>query len=130
MANQKDIFQMFRDQRDRLDEVPHPRAWRRLEQRLDAQRQRRRLPHYRLLGLAAGVLFLLALLGVLALFTKGPLDGAGISTPLVLEELRQSDVNPLDLQAIKIAQAAQQQLRHPVAEGQAGQRLVPRQLTN
>ena len=59
-----------------------------------------------------------------------PLGAAGQPSPLVMEDLRQSDANPLDLQAIKIAQTAQQQLRQPVAEGQAGQRLVPRQLTN
>lgn len=121
---------MFRDQRDRLDEVPHPRAWHRLEQRLDAQRQRRQAPRYRLIGMAAGVLFLVVLLGLFALLADGPLGAAGQPSPLVMEDLRQSDANPLDLQAIKIAQTAQQQLRQPVAEGQAGQRLVLRQLTN
>ena len=130
MANQKDIFQLFRDQRAQLGEAPHPRTWRRLEQRLDAQRQRRRLPRYRILGMAAGLFFLAVLAGLLAIFADGRGGASQAAAPLALEQLSQTDANPLDLQAVKTAQLAQEQLRQPVVEGQAGQRLVPRQLAN
>ncbi|MDV7399559.1 hypothetical protein RZS08_49555, partial [Arthrospira platensis SPKY1] len=116
---------LFRDQRAQLDEAPHPRTWRRLEQRLEAQRQRRRLPRYRILGMAAGLFFLAVLAGLLAIFAEGRVGAGQAAAPLALEQLSQTDANPLDLQAVKTAQLAQEQLRQPVVEGQAGQRLVP-----
>lgn len=129
MANKKDIFQLFRDNKHKLQEAPSPRAWRRLEQRLDANRQRQRRPLARALRLAAAVLAVVVLASLISLLANGRenrfLAANGKATPSVLEDLRHTDADPYELQTVKVAQQAQQQLRRPILEGTASQKLIP-----
>lgn len=128
MANKKDIFQLFRDNKHKLQEAPSPRAWHRLEQRLDANRQQRR-PLARTLRLAAAVLAMVALASLISLLADGRenrfLAANGKATPAVLEDLRHTDADPYELQTVKVAQQAQQQLRRPISEGTPSQKLIP-----
>ena len=66
MEKDQKLFDLFRDNEHKLHEYPSADAWRRLEQRLDAHRRRRRIAVYRPIAMAATVILLV---GMVALFT-------------------------------------------------------------
>lgn len=128
MTHKKDLFQLFRDNEHKLREAPSARSWQRLEQRLDGRRGRRHFRFSRSLSMVAAVLALAVLVSLISLLAGGNenrfLASNGRAIPVGLEDLRQTDADPLDLQTVKIAQQAQQQLRRPISEGTPSQKLV------
>ena len=53
--NQKELFNLFRDNQHKLDQKPSNQAWRRLESRLDAHQNRTRISFVRHLSMAAAI---------------------------------------------------------------------------
>ena len=72
MKRKQDISNYFQDNQYRLDERPPERTWERLESRLDAhQRKRRQLrPRFRVLGMAASLLFLVAMMALVSMLFR------------------------------------------------------------
>jgi hypothetical protein len=127
----KDVFDLFKEQSEKLECPPTPQAWGRIERRIQssrpvAQRSRMRsLP--RPLGIAAGLALLLGLSVVFMWLTEqkvaGPLAQSTESSfvleerPLALEESAVSDVELLHTH-VKITP------QKPIVEGTSTQRLV------
>lgn len=89
MKDDQKLFDLFRDNEHKLHEYPSADAWRRLEQRLDAHRQRRRIFPLRPFSMAASLVLLIGLAGLFAWITQGiqKEDPAGSAHFVVLEDL-------------------------------------------
>ncbi|MEQ8704710.1 MAG: DUF6265 family protein [Phaeodactylibacter sp.] len=127
MASKKDLFSIFQDNRHLFDSTPSPRAWDRLERRLDGHRRRNRFSMLRTFSMAAAVLFL-AVLGVLIsvavgekparLLNKGP-------QPLASEQLPADDIEAAEeLRQTLNTQQAEKQRQRPINEGPTDRKLV------
>ncbi|MCO6480483.1 MAG: hypothetical protein J5I94_27825 [Phaeodactylibacter sp.] len=128
MARKRDLFDFFRDNQRRFDEAPPARSWRRLERRLDAHRTRNRISRYRVLGMVAGILVLVVLVGLVTLSLGRQqnllLAANRQATPSGLEELTVTDADRNGLQTVLAVQRAQQHLQYPISEGAPGQKLL------
>lgn len=89
MKDDQKLFDLFRDNEHKLHEYPSADAWRRLEQRLDAHRQRRRIFPLSPFSMAASLVLLIGLVGLFAWITQGiqKEDPAGSAHFAVLEDL-------------------------------------------
>ena len=128
MARKRDIFDLFKDNQNQLNEAPPARSWRRLERRLDGHRQRNRISHYRVLGMVAGILLLVVLVGLISLSLGRQqsllLAANNQAVPSALENLTITDADRDGLHTVMVAQRAQQHLQYPISEGAPGQKLV------
>ena len=92
MKDKQDIEKIFQDNRHGLDERPSQRAWDRLESRLDGAPsiQRRPRPAFRIMGMAAGILFLVSMIALMSVLfqqnTNQTASKDALSLP-VMEEL-------------------------------------------
>lgn len=88
------IFDLFRDNQDRLNEAPSPQTWNRIEKRLEARRAaqtRRRFVYFRQpMGMVAGLALLMGL-AVAFMWLANPGPGneqiAALGQPTNLEDL-------------------------------------------
>lgn len=64
MNRQKDLFDLFRENSDKITEQPTPRTWRRLERKLDAHRRRSQHDNNWTLGMVAALIGLVCLVGL------------------------------------------------------------------
>ena len=128
MARKRDVFDFFRDNQHRLNEAPSAQSWRRLDRRLDAHRRRNRISRYRVLGMVAGVLILVTLVGLVSLSLGRQqsllLAANKQAVPSVLEDLTITDADRDGLHTVMVVQRAQEHLKHPISEGAPGQKLV------
>lgn len=89
MKDDQKLLDLFRENEHKLHEYPSADAWRRLEQRLEAHRRRRRIAFLRPVPLAASLVFILGtaalLTWVLRLQDRG--DAQATAQFAVLEEL-------------------------------------------
>ncbi len=128
MAQPKNLYDLFREQRDQLQQHPSPENWRRLERRLDARRRRRQMkPRYRSLGMVAAI----ALIAVIAmlfalLFDRQPAPMLSESEPLPrqFEELHVEDSDPVLLEKVAFTRRHQDRLSQPIAEGEPDKKLT------
>lgn len=67
MKRRKDISDLIRDNQHKLNERPSPRAWRRLESKLDQQHSRHQTSLYKQLAMAAAVIALVAVASLITL---------------------------------------------------------------
>lgn len=110
-----------------MDHAPSPRAWQKLERRLDGHRRRNRLSTIRTISIAAAVL-LLAVVAILISLALGEKPGRLLNQnppPLASERLQADDVEAAEtLRLTRYAQKAEQQRRRPINEGPANRKLV------
>lgn len=125
MNRQRDIFDFFRDHQHQFDESPSPRAWRRLERRLDAHQRRGRLSLYRSLGMVAGVLALVALIVLLSVLVDHNRKEMLTGTPQQLEDLPLPDSDATAYRVVEYTRSYQDRMSRPIEEGAASKRLVP-----
>ncbi len=127
MADHKDIFSLFREHQHQLDRTPSPRAWQKLERRLDGHRRRNRLSTIRTISMAAAVL-LLAVVAILISLALGEKPGRLLNQsppPLASEQLQADDLEAAEtLRLTRYAQKAEQQRRQPINEGPSDRKLV------
>lgn len=127
MASKKDLFSVFRDNQRLFDTPPSPRAWSKLERRLDGHRSRNRVSLIRNLSMAAAVL-LLAVVTILISIAVGKKPTRFLNQspqPLAAEQLQTDDVEAAEeLRQALNAQRAEQQRRQPINEGPADRKLV------
>ena len=70
MKFKKNISDLIRDNQHKLDERPSPRAWRKLESRLENQNNRKKTYLYRQLAMVAAVVALVAVISLLTVLTQ------------------------------------------------------------
>lgn len=70
MKRKKDISDLIRDNQHKLNERPNPRAWRKLESRLDNQHTKKQFFLYRQVAMAAAVVAMVAVISLLAILTN------------------------------------------------------------
>ena len=127
MKEQKDLFDLFRENEHKLEEQPSRRAWQRLEGRLDAQRRPVGLSVHRQLAMVAAMLVFLLVCFTLLLLPRYE------SPQLVLNEV---DAVPLadlgyknvDQQANKVMEFTRHlpyRNANPIAEGSPAKKLIP-----
>ncbi len=127
----KDIFDLFREKSDDLEQMPSSQAWARIESKIAAKRPNvsrparvRQLP--RVLGIAAGLALLLGLSVVFMWLSEQDQTGvlAHQQMPLELEEL-QIIVDDRSTNAVEKAPAHLDITPvKPIVEGTASQKLV------
>jgi hypothetical protein len=136
MSN-KDIFDHFKEEADKIRETPSPEAWSRIEQRLQASRPSIQRTRIRTMGsrlhpmsLAAGIALLLGLSVVFMWMT----DQQKATTPIAQadtlewEELSLTPPTSNSTEVIAIATSHPQPVaRKPIAEGNSNQRLIAKQ---
>lgn len=130
MKQSKDIFDLFRESKHKLDEAPNPQSWRRLEKRLDTRRATRGSSLYRIMGMAAGVLLLIGVFSLLpALDQKSP-ENEVMALNHPPSEMEDLVVDPAvdDQNIIKVVEFSrhyQDRMVQPIDEGSSSKKLVP-----
>ncbi len=129
MKQQKDIFDLFRDNQHKLERKPSNQAWRRLESRLDTHQNRVRLSFVRHLSMAAAVAALLALIFTISIFmennTSEDMAMREQQLNFVLEELDQRDADEAALQVVEFTRHYQDRMKNPIQEGNKNKKIVP-----
>ena len=126
MKPSKDLFDLFRERQQLLEERPSVQTWRRLERRLDLHNRRHLTVHRRALAMAAAVLVLAVFLGVMGL-QLGQKQWLSLKPQaenrFYVEHLNSQDADP---DAIQMLEYNRQYQTTPilVEEGQASQKLV------
>lgn len=127
MANKKDLFSIFRDNQHLFNSAPSPRAWDKLERRLEGHRSRNRLSFLRTVSMAAAIL-LLAVVAILVSIAVGEKPSRLFNQspkPLASEQLQADDIEAAqELRQTLYAQQAEQQRQRPVNEGPADRKLI------
>lgn len=132
MKPQKDLFDLFRESKHKLEEAPNPQTWRRLEKRLDTRRVARGSSLYRIMGMAAGVLLLLgvfSLLPVLDQISKKEKIVAMDTPPSEMEDLVvDPNTNHDIIKVVEFSRQYQDRMVQPIEEGSSTKKLVPSKL--
>lgn len=126
MKSNRDINSLFREHKD-MEIDPSPKAWRRLERKLDTHRRRGRRNVQRLMAMAAAFLLLIVIVLVLSMVV-GPIHKDQMAyqddTPVQLEDLVTTD---LDLEAYRVVSFTHhhQDRMSAIEEGAPDRKLVP-----
>ncbi|MCB0633216.1 MAG: hypothetical protein R2824_17540 [Saprospiraceae bacterium] len=129
MKTQKDLFDLFRENQQKLDESPNPQVWRRLEKRLDTRRTSHGSSIYRIMAMAAAILLLIGVFSLLPALDQsaGQDEAVALNTPpSEMEDLAQDA--PADQNIIKVVEFSRQyqdRMVQPIEEGNSHKRLVP-----
>lgn len=129
MKQQKDIFDLFRESKHKLDEAPNPQVWRRLEKRLETRRAARGGSIYRIMAMAAGVLLLIGVFSLLPALEQNSRDETALVLNTPPSEMEDLVVDPqTDRQIIKVVEFSRQyqdRMVQPIEEGSSNKKLVP-----
>lgn len=127
----QDIFDLFRNNQDKLNEAPSPQAWNRLERRLNSRRpsvrrHAKRVSLHRPLGMVAGLALLLTLVaGLIWLSNRRPAEYMAQNyAPVKLEHLAMNAEEAVDFQVADIVRRHPVQPARTVAEGLPRRKLV------
>lgn len=123
MKNNNNIFELFRDNQHKLNEMPSRQSWQRLEQRLDKHRRRNRTSTLRYVLLAASVLLVFAVLATISTSLQKERSGLASYSTGNLEALPAATE---DSSAYKVVEYQRQYTdRTPqIAEGGAGRKIL------
>lgn len=126
--NQKELFNLFRDNQHKLDQKPSNQAWRRLESRLDAHQNRTRISFVSHLSMAAAIAALLALIFAISIFldhgNHHNMAEREQQLNFVLEELDQRDADEGALKVVEFSRQYQDRMRNPIEEGTEKKKIV------
>ncbi len=125
MKKHKNIFDQFREKGHSLSEQPSPRAWDRLERRLDNRPRSSTSRTFRWLGIAASLAVLvtaLAALSWLMQLEKKDRFAMNNAIPSHLEDLQWSD--QADFKAVQVRYTYQNRGSNPLPEGSSDKKLI------
>lgn len=130
MKQSKDIFDLFRESKHKLDEAPSPQAWRRLEKRLDTRRATRGSSIYRIMAMAAGVLLLIGVFSLLPALDQKTADTDVVALNNPPSEMEDLVVDPADadqniIKVVEFSRQYQDRMVQPIDEGSRAKKLVP-----
>lgn len=135
MKSKRDIEKLFRDNEHKLHERPSNRAWDRLERKLDGHASTstpqlgRQRPIYRIMGMAATLLFLVAMVALMTTLFRNQESALTASaetmTPPLMEELKHYD-DQKGVYTIAVSyQRYLNQKPNVFAEGPTNKKLIP-----
>ena len=126
MKSKKDIFDRFRENQHKLNEMPSPQAWRKLESRLDVHQNRSRSSLYRSLAMVAAVTTLVAVSFVVSLLMEQQQtnDAMAAYVPKELEVLdTYTDATEEAYTIVEFTRKHTSRLSNPVSDGHPGKKL-------
>lgn len=109
-----DIDKLFRANQHKLTERPSSETWQKLEHRLDRHRGRRRMRRQNHYAMAAALLFLIVMIGVISLYTNGKIKRQSAS--IQLEEFSNDFDSKEALKVIEFTRHHQERLAKPIKE--------------
>lgn len=126
MKSKRDINSLFREHKN-MEIEPSPKAWRRLERKLDTHRRRGRRNLQRLMAMAAAFLLMIVIVLVFSMVighVKKDQMAYRDNTPVQLEDLVTTD---LDLEAYRVVSFTHhhQNRMSAIEEGEPDRKLVP-----
>lgn len=131
MKNNKDISDLIRENQHKLNERPSPRAWEKLESKLDNHHQKSRTFLYRKLAMAAAVVALVAVISLLAVVTQSNPDKTAMrqnETPTEWGaqdlEAVYNDGNKNLRQVIEFQRELKERYANPIQEGTTTKKLL------
>ena len=130
MKQKKDISDLIRDNQHKLSERPPARTWKRLESRLDNQRNKNNTFLYRQLAMAAAVVALVAVISLLAVVTNqkntnyAQADIASENWRTQDLEQISTDANSNTRQVVEFQRKLKDRYSNPIAEGTASKKLI------
>jgi len=129
MKPEKDIFDLFRENEHKLTQKPSPRAWERLESRMDARKSRHQVSSYRTIAWAACIVALLSVTLVMSTYIKSnTADSLAMvePMPMILEDISQYNGNSnTALKAIEYSQNYDKLNSRAIIEGSTDKKLKP-----
>ena len=120
----KDIFDLFRASEPKLEQKPSRHAWRKLESRLDAQRNRHRVSVYRQIAAAAAAVAIIAMVMVASMLVQD--RGANTQMAMADTVLPTEDLYQYEKEGNVHTIVVSQKIYHNntiIAEGQPGKKL-------
>ncbi len=128
MKHQKDLSDLFRANAHKLEERPSPRAWRRLESRLDEHKSRHKQSLFRQWTSVAAIALLL-IVATFAIYLPQSTTSNEIAlntAPTVLEDLSNYTEEGVEVQKVmEFTRKHINRMSNPVEEGTASKRLIP-----
>ncbi len=129
MKPKKDIFDLFRDNQQKLNESPSRQAWDRLEARLDNHKTRNRTSLYRILSMAAAIVVLVVFVSVITFVlntNEKPMAlNESMSASFKIEELKVMTVSSEhDSKIAAYQRKYNNHLSNPIMEGKANKKLI------
>ncbi len=128
MKSDKELYELFRRNQYGLNERPSPNAWNRLERRLDAHQNRQRQAFRRTLSMAAGLVFIVFIVGLLSLYSNGKADKWDYHTQYIDQTIEAN--GPADqadmVKMVNLSHQYQAQLAGKIDEGNPAKKLVAR----
>lgn len=130
MKQSKDIFDLFRESKHKLDEAPSPQAWRRLEKRLDTRRVHRGGSIIRIMSMAAGVLLLIGVFSLLPALEQNSPEEEVLALNNPPSEMEDLVVDPAEsdqniIKVVEFSRQYQDRMVQPIEEGSSAKKLVP-----
>lgn len=130
MDRQKDLFDLFKENSKQIKETPTPRTWRRLERKLDAHRRRNQADHSWTLSMAAALVGLVCLVGLLSYsYQSGFQKGIALEEPAprVFEvlEVNEQESQLASRKIIEYQRHFSERGSEIIKEGSRTQRLMP-----
>lgn len=113
------ISRLFQENQHKLAQAPSPRAWRKLERRLDAHRPGK-WAIYRQVAAVAAILLLVALFSVIATYMERV---ESIAAATQVEELQINDQDSETIRTVEYARQFRDQLTKAIEEGDLTKRL-------
>lgn len=134
MEPKKDIFDLFKDNEHKLAETPAPHVWRRLERKLDNNRQRNRTvrirPSMGQFGIAAAILLLFTVVTIMTLaLPNRKAQVLAQQEEMIFEELTTSEADQQLLKVVEFTRRHQSRLSNPVEESVEKKIILPAQST-
>lgn len=122
MKSDKELFELFRKNEFGLNQKPSPSAWRRLERRLDQHHSQQRHQFRRILSMAASLVFLIFIVGLLSLYTKSSVKTYDYHTQY-LQSVEPTRSPAKTSKLIKLSYQYQQSIKNPIQEGNPDKKL-------
>lgn len=126
MKRQHTLSDLFRNNAHKLNEAPPLHSWQRLEARLDQHRQRSRRQSIRQYAMAAVIGGIVLLAAMLSLLADRYYSTRYAMIQYEIESLDHSEIDEDAIEAVALSRQFDVKKPAAIAEGQAGQRLVPR----
>lgn len=129
MKQSKDIFDLFRENKHKLDEAPNPQVWRRLEKRLDTRRATRGGSIYRIMAMAAGVLLLIGVFSLLPALDQSTAQSDAVAMDAPPSEMEDLVIDPAHtdpniIKVVEFSRKYQDRMTQPIEEGSTSKKLV------
>ena len=140
MKSNKDISDLIRDNQHKLEERPNPRAWKKLEERLDQQEKKEKKPKrillYRRLAMAAAVVAMVAVISLLNMQSNSS-DMAKAEANISTQDQFAQNLEPVYSkennnvrQVIEFRRKLKDRYTNPIQEGTQTKKLLASNNTN